>query len=419
MSLPLQPSEVPLRVFFVSPFTKDEKIIQKAKIAAMKKNYIIDPKAIEQTLNFWKEVGNKVMAKAEFNKANCEQLPINDVSPSMFTMTSTDNEEAETEVDGSSHEVAEEKEYSSGGSSLLRTNKEVEEIVIIAATVTIGGDTPAESNVHGKVVEAFPDKVNLATQMGRISTHIDVLLSNILPPSGQLNLFLSDSGGTEPNSNHIQAWSEISFMFLDEFSMIKPSLYSLTNNRLQKIKGRFDKPFGGVHVISSGDFYQFSPIGSFIFQTPTQYENEKDGNAIESMRGRHLWKTELTDVIELTENHRQTTDRPWADSLERWRINQPTDDDIAAVNNRFVDDLDLSFQRPPPQTIIAVTQNDHRETGMRYFETRIKDAVSGILSETDHDWRRRRILLVQAHLSQTEGHQKVRPQQQNYIRGMN
>ncbi|KZS10432.1 Uncharacterized protein APZ42_025088 [Daphnia magna] len=101
--------------------SKNETIIEKAKIAAMKKNYIIDPKAIEQTLNFWKEVGNKVMAKAEFNKTNCERLPINDVSPAMFTMMDTDNEEAETELDGSSHEIAEKREHSSGGSSLLRT----------------------------------------------------------------------------------------------------------------------------------------------------------------------------------------------------------------------------------------------------------------------------------------------------------
>ncbi|KAI9555937.1 hypothetical protein GHT06_018476 [Daphnia sinensis] len=388
MSLPLQPSEVPLRVIVVSPFTKDETIIQKAKIAAMKKNCTIDPKAIELLTTF-----------------DFELLERN-LSPSMFTMTSTANDEAEPEIDGSSHEVAEEEEYSSGGSSLLRTHKEVEEIVVTAATVTIGGDTPAESNVHGKVVEAFPDKVNLSTQMCRISTHIDVLLSNILPPSGQFNFFLSGSGGTalhrqssylsfgrrsgmagctlhaalgididmnppEPNSNHIQAWSEIGIMFLDEFSTIKPSLYFLTNNRLQKIKGRFDKPFGGVHVISSGDFYQLSPIDSFIFSTPTQYDNEKDANAIESMRAvRH----------------------------------------IAAVNNRVVDDLDLSIERLPLQTVIAVTQNDHRETVMRYFETRINEAVSGILTESDHDWRRRGILLVQARVSQTEGHQKVRPQ---------
>jgi hypothetical protein len=49
------------------------------------------------------------MAKVEFNEANCDQLPINDVSQSIFNMTATDNEEAETELDESSHEVAEEK----------------------------------------------------------------------------------------------------------------------------------------------------------------------------------------------------------------------------------------------------------------------------------------------------------------------
>jgi hypothetical protein len=85
MSLPLQPSEVPVRVVVVSPFSKDETIIQKAKIAAMKKNYIINPQAIEQTLKFWKEVDNKVMAEIEFSKANFDQLPINNVSPDMFT----------------------------------------------------------------------------------------------------------------------------------------------------------------------------------------------------------------------------------------------------------------------------------------------------------------------------------------------
>ena len=62
----------------------------------------------------------------------------------------------------------------------------------------------------------------------------------------------------EPNSNHIQAWSEIGVMFLDEFSMVKPALYSLTNSRLQKMKARLDKPFGGVHLVFTG----FLPIAA-------------------------------------------------------------------------------------------------------------------------------------------------------------
>ena len=128
-----------------------------------------------------------------------------------------------------------------------------------------------------------PDGAHIPTRMGRMSTDIDALLQAILPPSGQLVLYLGGSGGTgksriiqafvdfarrshsmsshvtcasscvaailiggctlhtalgigiqprppKPNNNHIQAWPEIGVMFLDEFSMVKPALYSLTNS---------------------------------------------------------------------------------------------------------------------------------------------------------------------------------------------
>ena len=200
--------------------------------------------------------------------------------------------------------------------------------------------------------------------------------------------------------------------------MIKPAFYSLTNSRLQKLKARLDRPFGSVHLVFCGDFYQLPPIGSFIFQTPTQFENARDNNAIESMRGRHLLRTQLTDVVELTENLRQTADHRWAESLERWRINQPTHEDIESVNSRFVADLDPVLQRPPAHNIIAVCQNVHRETGIRYVEKRIYCAT-GSFSSADVDWKKRGILLVKARITQAEQHQKVRPQQENYIRGVN
>ena len=150
--LPLEPSEVPVRAIVVSPFNKDETIIQKAKIAAMKKNYIIDPGAIKQTLQFWKEVDNKVMAKVEFDRGNFDNLPINDVSSAMFTMTSS--EDIEPEINTSEEEVT--VETHTGGTSLLRTTKELLEVVVTSATVTIGSETPSEaSNVHEQVVEAL------------------------------------------------------------------------------------------------------------------------------------------------------------------------------------------------------------------------------------------------------------------------
>ncbi|KZS10445.1 Uncharacterized protein APZ42_025093 [Daphnia magna] len=148
LSVPLFPTRVPF-VDIHNPLTKspverkkpaNQCVYTPEELDQLDLAGLPEPKTKEQLdeINFWKEVGNKITAKAEFTKANLEQLPINDVCPSMFTMTFTDNDEAKTEVDGSSHEVAEEKEYSSG-----------------AANVTIGGNTPAESNVHGKVVKAL------------------------------------------------------------------------------------------------------------------------------------------------------------------------------------------------------------------------------------------------------------------------
>ena len=118
-SIPLQPGDVPVHVIVLSPFNKDETIILRAKIAAMQKNYIIDPAAIKQTLQFCKQVDNTVMTQVEFDKESYDRLPINEVSSAMFTMTST--EDATLETDPTSEKIP--MEPKSGGASLLRNKK--------------------------------------------------------------------------------------------------------------------------------------------------------------------------------------------------------------------------------------------------------------------------------------------------------
>ena len=127
----------------------------------------------------------------------------------------------------------------------------------------------------------------------------------------------------DPTEEQILAWSHIGVLFIDEFSMINPALFDLTDSRLRKLKGRLDLPFGGIHVVFCGDFYQLPPIGACIYKPPTASETSQDNHAIATMRGIQLWKDCLSDAIELTENHRQA-DPKWAASLERWRVNQPT-----------------------------------------------------------------------------------------------
>ena len=85
----------------------------------MQKNYIIDPAAIKQTLQFCKQVDNTVMTQVEFDKESYDRLPINEVSSAMFTMTST--EDATLETDPTSEKIP--MEPKSGGASLLRNKK--------------------------------------------------------------------------------------------------------------------------------------------------------------------------------------------------------------------------------------------------------------------------------------------------------
>ena len=148
--------------------------------------------------------------------------------------------------------------------------------------------------------------------MGEISTNIENYLSSILPQTGQLILYLGGSGGTgksrviqafvdfarrwhsvashvicassgvaailiggctlntaigiainlnppDPNNDHIQAWSEVGVMILDEFSMVNPALFALSDSRLRKMKTRLDKlnKLSSIFLKQDGFFHQF------------------------------------------------------------------------------------------------------------------------------------------------------------------
>ena len=189
-NLPMDPSEVALRAIVVSPFAKDATIIHKAKIASMQKNYVVSRQQVFDTLNCYKQFDNKVMEPIGFNKEVCDNLPINDISPDMFTMPNADEQqETESDVDCTESDAVESQPPNSGGSSLLRTNEEDEEIVITAATVTIGGATPEDSNAHEKVVNA------LSTATVLVPTETSSQMHVIRPDT----TFISDS-----DSNYLE-----------------------------------------------------------------------------------------------------------------------------------------------------------------------------------------------------------------------
>jgi ATP-dependent DNA helicase PIF1 len=57
-----------------------------------------------------------------------------------------------------------------------------------------------------------------------------------------------------------ERWCSINILVVDEVSMLSKKLFELLNN-IAKIIRNNDKPFGGIQLIFSGDFYQLPPVG--------------------------------------------------------------------------------------------------------------------------------------------------------------
>jgi hypothetical protein len=120
----LEPRDAPVKALLVSPFASDKSASARAKIARTKQDYIIEPEKIKQTLQFWRDVDNIIMANIELDDACLDGLPRDDVSPTMFmiddeTLPTSDGETSDTEA---SNEVGiPSTERLCGGPSLLRS----------------------------------------------------------------------------------------------------------------------------------------------------------------------------------------------------------------------------------------------------------------------------------------------------------
>ena len=74
-------------------------------------------------------------------------------------------------------------------------------------------------------------------------------------------------------------WTEINILIIDEVSMMSQKLFELLDT-IGKVIRRNQKPFGGIQIIFSGDFYQLPPVGTkddletlkFCFESPLWIE---------------------------------------------------------------------------------------------------------------------------------------------------
>ena len=93
-------------------------------------------------------------------------------------------------------------------------------------------------------------------------------------------------------ANISKRWRALDILIIDEISMLNPALFDKLNQIGKVIRNNYEKPFGGIQLILSGDFLQLPVVDSdtFCFEAKT-------------------WAECVTNVVCLTENIRQRDDR--------------------------------------------------------------------------------------------------------------
>ena len=90
----------------------------------------------------------------------------------------------------------------------------------------------------------------------------------------------------------LHAWKQIKLLWIDEFSMISSQLWYRAELRCKQVKQQSERAWGGLSVITSGDFHQKSPVQSISLAAdvalPSQDEDNDDA-AMEAYDGRKNW----------------------------------------------------------------------------------------------------------------------------------
>ena len=90
---------------------------------------------------------------------------------------------------------------------------------------------------------------------------------------GEIDKIIED---IQRNKKLIKNWREIQILIIDEVSMMSKRIFELLDEIGRTIRHCHHKPFGGIQVVFTGDFYQLPPVGNaqelgsteFCFESP-------------------------------------------------------------------------------------------------------------------------------------------------------
>lgn len=139
----------------------------------------------------------------------------------------------------------------------------------------------------------------ITASTGIASTHIGGTTIHAWSGIGiRQRLTAFDMDAIEEKANVYKRWNDTQVLIIDEISMLHASFVDMLD-KLGKHLRRNDKPFGGLQVVFTGDFFQLPPV----VRNDNQYEST-DVFAFTS----RAWKEAKPVVCYLTEQFRQDDD---------------------------------------------------------------------------------------------------------------
>ena len=119
-------------------------------------------------------------------------------------------------------------------------------------------------------------------------------------------------------------WQRVKILIIDEISFFTRKNLEKLDRHLKNLLGRQDKPFGGIHIVFSGDFHQLRPV-----------KCEQHGVLFEGvMNG--LFEGSINTAIFLENSHRFHDDPDYGELLKRFWLGKLTEEDIDTLNSRLV-----------------------------------------------------------------------------------
>jgi len=185
------------------------------------------------------------------------------------------------------------------------------------------------------------------------------------------------------------AWKMIDVLIIDEVSMLSLKLFDLLNEIGKLVRGNY-KPFGGIQLIFSGDFFQLPPVGDkeepdtqrFCFESEDWYTVFPKGHQIQLQKiFRQTDDTYSTMLNQIRQGklHRKTNDmliscvgREYADNLvvEPTKL-FPTRVKVENINNNKM-------------SLLAGEEKEYKVKYIKDFEmTKAEKSIRGSFTDID------------------------------------